>query len=77
MDEKNIFNVIFHKFCYKPKPDGCAFQELGTGQLEILKNEKREKILKFTKRNYEMTFSFVYYLFFNKNVTKFQKERVN
>ena len=74
MEEKNIFNVKLNKFCYKLS--GCALKELGTGQLEILKNEKREKILKFTKRNYEMTFSFIFIYFFVK-VTIFQKKRVN
>ena len=32
-----------------------------------MKDEKREKILKFTKRNYIIIFKFIYYLFFHKN----------
>ena len=58
MKEKNIFNVKLYKLYLNI--DDFPFEELGKGQLEILENENKEKILKFTKRNYEMTFSFIF-----------------
>ena len=51
MEEKNIFDVrLILVFC-ADHDDFPHTETFGKCQLEILKDEKREKILKFTKRN--------------------------
>ena len=61
MEEKNIFDVSL--FVVYFKNGGVSHSEkFGKGQLEILKDEKKEKILKFTKRKYIIIF--LIHLFF-------------
>ena len=61
MEGKKIFNVYLQIFHFKL--NRSPYENVGQGQIEILKNENREKILQFTKRNYRK-FIF-YYLFFS------------
>ncbi len=48
MDEKKLINVSLNILCL----DAVPVENFEKCQLEILKDEKGEKILKFTKRDY-------------------------